>query len=166
MNAPRIIFIIGISLTLGAIVFKSLNHKHSLENNAISSNNIPGYYKLDSLENAIEYPEIPSKGKYHYTVTISNTHYDCEHRHSRKEERDYAYLVNGTYEWDMDTYLPNLEAMYTYILNNVYQMQKYKVHPNSYSKELQEFDTKYDDYWDDPEDGITYPDDIFYFYLD
>ena len=34
------------------------------------------------------------------------------------------------------------------------------------SDELEYYDTHFDDYWDDPEDGITYPDDIFDFYND
>jgi hypothetical protein len=40
-------------------------------------------------------------------------------------------------------------------------MQKYKVSNGSYSKELEYYDEHFDDYHDDPEDGITYPDDIF-----
>jgi hypothetical protein len=39
--------------------------------------------------------------------------------------------------------------------------KSHKVSSTSYSKELEYYDEHFDDYHDDPEDGITYPDDIF-----
>lgn len=33
-------------------------------------------------------------------------------------------------------------------------------------EDLDYFDTHFDDYFDDPEDGITYPDEFFDFYMD
>lgn len=38
--------------------------------------------------------------------------------------------------------------------------------PNEPDAELTYFDEHFDDYFDDPEDGITYPDEIFDFYID
>jgi hypothetical protein len=61
----------------------------------------------------------------------------------------------------MDTYLATYQEWFDYILDHLQEMQKYKVSNGSYSKELEYYDEHFDDYHDDPEDGITYPDDIF-----
>jgi hypothetical protein len=97
-------------------------------------------------------------GKYHYEVTIT----DAQLHGKRYRHRKYdANLINGTYIWDMDTYLATYQEWFDYILDHLQEMQKYKVSNASYSKELEYYDEHFDDYHDDPEDGITYPDDIF-----
>jgi hypothetical protein len=97
-------------------------------------------------------------GKYHYVVTISGTQFHGKRYRHRKYD---ANLINGTYIWDMDTYLETYQEWYDYILDHLQEMQKYKVSNDSYSEELEYYDEHFDDYHDDPEDGITYPDDIF-----
>jgi stress-induced morphogen len=97
-------------------------------------------------------------GKYHYEVTITDAQFQGKRYRHRKYD---ANLINGTYIWNMDTYLATYQEWFDYILDHLQEMQKYKVSNGSYSKELEYYDEHFDDYHDDPEDGITYPDDIF-----
>lgn len=99
-------------------------------------------------------------GRYHYEVTISGTQFHGKRYRHRKYDTN---LINGKYIWNMDIYLATEQEWYDYIIDHLEEMQKYKVTNSSpsYSDELEYYDEHFDDYYDDPEDGITYPDDIF-----
>lgn len=113
-----------------------------------------------------------SKGKYHYHITLSNAHrewdnYDKEVNadgsvRMRKRSSDLSYL-NGTYEWDMDLYLSNDDAILSYIIENYNTLKKYKVKPTSNRNIYDEYNDNLDAYLDDPEDEITFDPDIYDF---
>lgn len=111
------------------------------------------------------------KGKYHYHVNLSNIHRDWEtyDRETmadgsvrlRKTSSDLSYL-NGTYDWYMDLYLPDDDAILSYIIENYSTLKKYKVSatvPDIYD----EYNNRLDEYLDDPEDEIAFDPDIFDF---
>lgn len=176
MKGSLSIPIIGITL-LGILVCQNCNSGHNLEEYPITSKENYSFTKQDSLEHVKWIRENSAfrrlnstlgdyKGQYHYNVTISDTHY-LYHRRGDHHRKD-AKLINGTYIWDMNTYLPDEQAMFDYILDHLPEMQRFKKTSKelSYSQDLEYFDEHYSDYWDDPEEGITYPDDVFDYLLD
>jgi hypothetical protein len=177
MKTSASIPIIGIAL-LGMLTVKTCTQSNSLENPKVTSKENLLDTKKDSLENLWQNTgsqrinsslEDYKGGKYHYNVTISDAHIEGRHKRHCHHNRYDETLINGTYIWDMDIYLPDYQAMFDYILDHLQEMQKYKrISRNNtqYSKDLEYFDDHFDDYYDDPEDGITYPDDVFDYLLD
>lgn len=111
-----------------------------------------------------------TSGKYHYVVTISDARREWESYEQetlingdvrlKKKSPSLDYL-NGTYEWDMDEYLPNQEAMFNYIYSNYSRMKKYKVHTSKRKNDADEFNDRLDEYLSDPEDESEFPPEIF-----
>ena len=113
----------------------------------------------------------PSRGKYHYHVIISNASRDYETYEQEilangdlrlKRKTPNASELNGTYVWDMDTYLENDDAILSYIINHFQEMKKYKVQPGTSYSPDDLYNDYYDEYVMDPEDEETFDPDIFY----
>lgn len=185
MNATRN-FIGGTLLILGCWGISTCcsNNKpptSEKEQGASAYNDLPADYycypKRDALRKSDNQTSNnkPARGKYHYTVTISQPEQEWETYEQRElingeiqlkrrqANKIPEYLI-GTYIWDMDEYLPSEQAMYNYIANNYERMKYYKV---SYRGDgSDEFNDRLDEYYADPEDESEFDPDIFDFYLD
>lgn len=116
-----------------------------------------------------------ARGKYHYVVTISDARREWETYESEplingdirlKRKSPSLDYLNGTYEWDMDEYLPDQDAMFNYIYQNYSRMKQYKVHSSKRVNDADEFNNRLDEYLEDPEDESQFPPEIFDFLED
>lgn len=113
-------------------------------------------------------------GKYHYRITLGNVHREWESFEQetladgrlrlKRDDKDLSYLA-GTYEWDMDLYIPEKDDILTYILEHYDELKKFKTN-KGVNNIYDEFNDNIDNYLDDPEDEITYVPDIYDFLKD
>lgn len=169
------IFEVILGLTLGCLFVDCTNQKGEKQYNESQYNFInEDYIQLDK---AVEEPQL-----YEYRLTITDAEELLRTSNIQRGWRDEPPLnmttvqikaLNGIYEWQSTICFKTRREMFDYICENFKEMQKYKVSSAPMSQEsvellkrtniYDEYQYRFDEYLDDPEDEIRFDPEVFDF---
>ena len=166
----------SINIILGILLSCIMSHcKPSVNKDSKNENSYKESYesKKPKSENSI----------YQYKLTIKNAAHELEISNYQrinwrgenplKLTSSQIKALNGVYEWQSTIAFKTQREMFDYICEHFYEMQKFKVEsapvarkPDKSSKNTNiydEYQDRFDDYLDDPEDEIEFDPEVFDF---